>query len=104
MRHLAVALSLLLLVAACGRTVEKPLSEPGEKLYTLTGKILSRDAGDNTLRIEHQAVPGFMEAMTMDFSVRGAKVDAMPPNGSRIEAKLHVTGTGYWVTEVKRLP
>ena len=86
---------------ACART-EKPLSVPGEKLYALRGKIVARDANDNTLRIDHEAIPGFMEAMTMDYSVRGAKVAELPPDGTRITAKLHVTDNAYWLTDVAK--
>ncbi len=91
----------LVAVAAFACSKEKPLSEPGEKLYMLRGKIVSRDAGDNTIQLDHEASPGLMEAMTMDYSVRGAKVAQLPPNGSQVEAKLHVTNDAYWVTDVK---
>jgi len=102
MRRAAVLAAVLLLVA-CAKH-EKPVSEPGEKLYTLKGKILTRDASDNSVRIDHQAVPGFMEAMTMDYPVRGAKVGALPPDNSKIEARLHVNGDSYWITDVKKAP
>ncbi|HEX6640978.1 MAG TPA: copper-binding protein, partial [Thermoanaerobaculia bacterium] len=58
----------------------------------------------NTLNVDHEAIPGFMEAMTMDYSVRGAKVTALPADKSRIEAKLHVTDRAYWLTDVKTRP
>ena len=46
-----------------------------------------------------------MEAMTMDYLVRGAKVEALPPNGTNIDAKLHVTdGKGIWITDVTKSP
>ena len=51
--------------------------------------------------IDHEEIKGFMEAMTMDYSVRGAKVDQLPPNGSKIVAKLHVVDDGFWVSDVK---
>jgi len=86
---------------ACAQK-EKPLSVPGEKLYALKGKIVARNAGDNTLRLDHEAIPGFMEAMTMDYSVRGAKVEELPPDGTRITAKLHVTDDAYWITDVAK--
>lgn len=92
-----------LVLAACGAK-EKPVSEPGEKLHPLRGVILSRSASDNSLRIEHSAIPGFMEAMTMEFPVRGAKVDALPADKTRVEATLHVTDRSLWITDVKPVP
>jgi protein SCO1/2 len=96
----------LTLFLACSREqpTVKPLSEPGEKLYDLRGKIVSRDAADNTLRVDHEAITGYMEAMTMDFSVRGAQVGSLPADSSTIEAKVHVTDNGYWLTDVKQAP
>jgi protein SCO1/2 len=104
-RH-AAALLLILVCAACTRPEqrEKPLSVPGEKIYTLKGTILARTASDNTLRVDHEAIPGFMEAMTMDYSVRGTAVVSLPKDGARIEARLHVTDDGYWLTDVRQSP
>jgi hypothetical protein len=100
MRVVAAFLTLALL--ACGaEKKDRPLSEPGEKLYAMHGVILSRSADDNSLKVDHEAIPGFMEAMTMDYPVRGAKVSALPADKSRIEAKLHVTDRSYWLTDVK---
>jgi protein SCO1/2 len=98
----AMVIAFALLVACSGD--ERPLSEPGEKLYTIRGVVMARDAADNSLRIEHESIPGFMEAMTMDFHVRGAEVSALPPDRSRIEARLHVTDRSYWITDVKPSP
>ena len=103
MRRAVVLASLVLLALACAKP-EKPLSEKGEKLYTLKGTIVSRDASDNSLRVDHQAIPGYMEAMTMDYPVRGAKVAELPPDKATVEARLHVTDDRYWITDVKRVP
>jgi protein SCO1 len=103
----AVALAaVLLLVVSCAKssTTTKPLSEKGEKLYSVKGKILGRDAADNSLRLDHEAIPGFMEAMTMDYPVRGAKVQELPADKSTIVARLHVNDDKYWITDVKRVP
>src|SRR6185369_6018250 len=99
-RVVVMSMVLALLFAACEQheSKPKPLSVPGEKLYTMQGTIVSRDATDNTLRIDHKDIPGYMEAMTMDYSVRGADVLSLPANKSQIEAKLHVTGDAYWIT------
>jgi Copper binding periplasmic protein CusF len=95
---------LVLLVACSADDAPKPLSEPGEKLYVVRGVILSRDATSNTIHVDHERIPGFMEAMKMDYSVRGTKVGALPPDKKRIEAKLHVTDRGYWLTDVRAIP
>ena len=97
----------LLAVIACAKQPEKPakpLDVPGQQLYAMRGKILSRDHTDNTLKLDHEAIPGFMEAMTMDYTVRGKSVDQLPPDGTRIAAKLHVANDAYWLTDVKKIP
>lgn len=100
-RALVIAILALAVLACSDSPKQKPLSEPGEKVYTLKGKIVSRDAADNTINVDHEAIPGFMEAMAMDYSVRGATVADLPPNGTRVEAKLHVKSDAYWLTDVK---
>ena len=102
MKTLVAVAALAMFILACGQSQrEKPLSEAGERLYTLRGNIEARDASDNILRVKHEAIPGFMDAMTMEFSVRGADVTALPPDGTVVEAKLHVTERSYWLTDVK---
>lgn len=97
-------LLLAALFIACAGEDPKPLSEPGETLYTVRGTILSRRAADNTVHMDHEDIPGFMPAMRMDYAVRGVEVASLPPDGKRVEAKLHVTQTAYWITDVKAIP
>jgi protein SCO1/2 len=101
----AAAVCLFLAILACGESEKpQPLSVAGEKLYTVRGVILSRNDGMNSLNVDHEEIPGFMTAMQMDYTVRGAKVAALPADKSRIEAKLHVTDRSYWITDVQRIP
>ena len=103
MKRVAI-LFVVFFLFACTEEKPKPLSEPGERLYTVRGIVLSRNAADNSLRLDHEEIPGFMAAMTMDYSVRGAEVKTLPADRKRIEAKLHVTDRAYWVTDVKQIP
>ena len=105
MKRAAAVLGLLLLAASCNaKSKTKPLDVPGQKVYSMTGKIVSRDGAANTVNLDHEAIPGLMEAMTMDYSVRGAKVDSLPPDGTKISARLHVVDDRYWLTDVKKVP
>ena len=103
MKRVAVLIVVLFLFA-CTEEKPKPLSEPGERLYTVRGIVLSRNSADNSLRLDHEEIPGFMAAMTMDYSVRGVDVKGLPADRKRIEAKLHVTDRAYWLTDVKQIP
>ncbi|HKR64774.1 MAG TPA: hypothetical protein VJZ00_13665 [Thermoanaerobaculia bacterium] len=102
----ALLLLLFLLAAACSDAKDKakPVTEPGEKVYAIRGVLESRNATENSLRIDHEAIKDFMPAMVMDYYVRGMKVDALPPDKSRIEGKLHVTDSAYWLTDIKKVP
>lgn len=103
MRRIALLtlLAFALVAFACETRKPKPPSEPGETLYALKGTILSRDREANSLRIDHEAVPGFMAAMTMDYPVRGAEVDSLPADRALVVARLHVHDNRYWITDVK---
>lgn len=99
-------LAAALAVLACTKATppQKPLSEPGETIYAVKGVIVGRDAGDNLLRVDLRQIPGYMDAMIMDYPVRGAAVTALPPDKTPIEAKLHVHDDRVWLTDVRRAP
>ena len=98
------ALFLVVLFLACNSEPPLPVSEPGEKLYDIRGVIEARNPADNSVRLRHEAVEGFMAAMTMDFRLRGADVASLPADGKRIEAKLHVTDRAFWITDARPIP
>ena len=64
---------------------------------------MGRDTSENTLRVDHESVPGVMDAMTMSYSIRGATVVNLPPDGSRVQAKLHVADDRYWLSDIRKV-
>ena len=93
----ALSITVLMLLAACGA---KEPAQP-EKTYPMTATIVSRDARGNVVTMDNKDVPGVMEPMRMDYALRGAKVDALPPNGTAVQCTLHHQGDVWWVTDVK---
>ena len=74
----------------------------GEKSYTMTGTLVSRNAATNEVTIDNDEVPGgVMAKMTMAYELRGAKVDSLPRDGTRITSTLNEQNGKYWVTDVK---
>jgi Cu/Ag efflux protein CusF len=84
------ALALLLtLVAACSGGL------PSGKLYPIRGEVVSIAAARNEVMLKHEAIAGFMQAMTMPFPVANRSLlDGIEP-GDRIEGVLLVEGARY---------
>ena len=91
-RQAAACLGALLLAAACARKAQAPAT-PGETRYALTGEVISVDAARKTLVVRHNAVAGYMPAMTMEFPVSSGDAAAARPH-ERIRASLVVARKG----------
>ena len=73
-------------------------STAGElKSFPIHGKIVSVDAAKGSVLLDHEAVPGFMDAMTMSYKLKDASVASELHPGDRITATLLVrkTSDGY---------
>ena len=64
------------------------------KTFPIRGKIVSVDAGKGMVMLDHEAVPGFMDAMTMPYKLKDASVASELHPGDRITAKLLVRKDG----------
>lgn len=74
MKILPILLGLLAFLSACGRdssdAVEESSSPPtSETYYNGVGTIITIINEDH-VKIEHDEIPGFMNAMTMNFKVK----------------------------------
>jgi protein SCO1/2 len=64
--------------------------------------VVQTKAPDNRhATIKHQAIPGYMEAMTMDFAARDANVLNGISAGDEIAFTLTVTDTNEWIDNVQ---
>jgi len=71
--------------AACRKSVSV-------QRYDLKGKVVSVDKRGSTVTIAHQAIPGYMEAMTMTFMLDDERLLNEMAEGDRIQATLAVGG------------
>jgi Cu/Ag efflux protein CusF len=74
------------------------------KIYALTGKIGAIYREINTLEVEHETIPGYMEGMTMKFPVKDPKLIEGLKVGDLIQAKLHVSQNSgdWWLSDIRR--
>lgn len=95
MRHLGLFLLAALFATACGSNSSNNASSLSAKRYPIKGKVVSVDKATKKAKIDHDAIEGYMPAMTMDFQIRADWVwDELTP-GSEIRAELVVDNTAY---------
>jgi hypothetical protein len=99
-------LTALLLLSACTKNESAAPGEPAppEKTYPMTATIVSRDPRGNIVNLDNEDVPNVMSPMKMDYPLKGAKVDSLPPDGTAVNVTLHEQDGNYWVTDVKPAP
>ncbi len=102
MRYFILIIFVLLVFAGCQKPVEKKAS--GEtKRYPLKGKVVSVDTVGKKAKIDHEKIPGFMDAMTMDFPVHEDWVWRELTPGAEVRAELVVDMSAdepYWLENI----
>ena len=90
----------MLTFSACKPAVNSNQASPNAKRFPFKGKVVSVDRAAKKAKIDHEAVVGYMEAMTMDFPVHADMVwDELTP-GAEITGELVVDSSskdGYWL-------
>jgi protein SCO1/2 len=101
MKSLLAFASLLIpaFLASCSR--ERQAGTSDDTLhFQVRGIVREIEADDDSLRIEHEDIPGYMPSMTMPFNVRDAsEIDGLKP-GDAISFKFVVTGDRSWIEDV----
>ncbi len=89
----ALGLALLIAAAACG-------GDSASKTGGSRGVVTAVDASAHTITLDHEEIPGMMEAMTMRFDVAPDVSLAGIEPGAKVEFQLKVDDSGYQITEM----
>ncbi len=100
MRYLILFLFSILLFTACQKG-ETQTASSDAKHYTLKGKIVAVDKAKKKATIAHEEIPGYMDAMTMDFPIREDWVWEDLTKDAEIRADLVVDKDGYWLEKIR---
>jgi protein SCO1/2 len=96
-------LGLVVLALGCGGA--QPGSEEsaaGPLRYPLSGQVVAVDAEKAALRVAHDRIPGYMDAMTMRFPVPDRESMAEVKERDHITATLVVAvDNRYWLEDLK---
>lgn len=87
----------------CGSSSANANSTSNAKRYDFKGKVVAVDKATKRATINHEAIPGFMEAMTMEFPIHEDWVwDELHP-GAEIQAELVVDSSAkdpFWLEKI----
>ena len=87
----AAVLGFCVLVAGCRQGASpKPSAETAEKTYSMRGKIVATNAGAGEITVAHDAIPGFMEPMTMPYKLAEPETISEMHEGDVITARVVV--------------
>jgi len=93
----------LLLVLGCKReTSAPPISAATNQTYTVRGVVQAIAPDFHHATIKHEKIPGYMAAMTMDFSVKNTNELNHISVGDEITFTLVVTADDDWIEKVQR--
>ena len=94
--RILLASSLLAIIAFTGchsaTTAEQPVSASSPfKVYKLRGIVVSTNAATGEVTLDHDAIPGFMDAMTMPYKLKNPGILSELHHGDVLTADLFVS-------------
>ena len=106
MKILPVLLGLLALLSTCGpggsEAVEEISTPPSsETYYDGVGTIITV-INENHVKIEHDEIPGFMNAMTMNFEVKDASLLQNLEPGMDVRFRVAVADRDVHIDQIER--
>ncbi len=107
--RLAIVLAALLTFASqaafpqAGASKEKGKAQaPAKKGYVLKGKVLEYSQAGQTMTVDHETVPGYMDAMIMPYQVNDNAAFKLVKPGDNIQATVY--DGDYTLYDIKVVP
>lgn len=103
-------LGLVLGLVSCSRAPEQlvrpkvPVTATNPTVYQVKGVVVELTPEEKTVRIKHEEIPGYMDAMTMPFDVRDANELRGLEAGDYVAFRMLVTDTDGWIDQIRKLP
>ena len=89
-----------LLLSGCQRTAPP---QPAKE-YQMQGEVVALDPAAHLATVKAGKIEGWMEAMTMEYPVKDPQEFSKLKVGGKIQGKVTVQGTDYWISSVNAEP
>ncbi|MSU57617.1 MAG: hypothetical protein EXS35_05465 [Pedosphaera sp.] len=74
-----------------------------QQIFQVKGTVVELQPAEKSIRIRHEAITNYMDAMTMNFDVRDTNELAGLAAGDTISFRMTVTATDGWIDQIKKL-
>ena len=103
----ATLIGLVLVSTACqeanrGPAATRGTNEKTQQVFHVRGVVQELMPEKKKVRIEHENIPDYMEAMSMEFEVKDAKELAELTAGDQVTFRMIVTDDDGWIEDVKK--
>src|SRR5262245_8217432 len=98
----------LAVITACKRSPEAQGSRPtaastNQQIFQVKGVVIAVKPKEKSIEIKHEAIPGYMPAMTMPFDVKDAKELTGLQPGDSVSFRMLVTDTEGWIDQIRKI-
>jgi Cu/Ag efflux protein CusF len=104
MKKALLLVATAMLIAVLVGCSSAPAPTPKTAEYQVTGEVLKLDPAAQTASLKAGKIEGWMEAMTMDFPIKDKQEFTKLKVGEKINAKVEVQGTDYWLAGINEAP
>ncbi len=98
-------LGLLGLTLSCDKELPATLpapASPNTHTFQVKGIVVELLPADKSIRIQHEKIPGYMDAMTMPFDVKDSNELAGLNAGDTVTFRMLVTDKNGWIDQIKK--
>lgn len=74
------------------------------KFFIVEGQIIGFSDSDNRIFINHEEIPGYMDAMTMPFNLRNKHEASQFNIGDAIRFEFYVSPDSSWIQNIELIP
>jgi protein SCO1 len=78
-------------------------NQSSQRVFQVKGTVLEVSPAEKSVRIRHEKIPGYMDAMTMPFDVKDTnELTGLEP-GDSVSFRMLVTERDGWIDQVRKL-
>jgi len=96
--NLLVSLALAAVQLGCQSTA----TDSKDKQYDVTAKVTAVDSRKMTVTLDHEAIPGFMQAMEMEFAIENSQLLDGIQVGDLVRGKLSAKSGENVITRLEK--